>query len=278
MINIIFAPPRTGKTSYMTHCLNEYAYNYERYRAMNREIELKNVNGFKLTVPGCCVSANYDLMFRKFGYSRRVARRINPYRLGFKNEHVRTHFNFPHEVIGITEGQKYLNSRMSLFFPDWQSRWYEQHGHNDLDILIDTQRPGLIDLNIRELAMFTEILSTNTKIDKLGRVCEVRWVIREIPNHSLYELYISSGKCNTDCFVEREVISHVNVFSIYDSQSCKPKFYEGHFDEDFDVKLSEPSGPKLEDYVRYLERFDDELPKGFYQKPNNVDKNKRKER
>ena len=257
MINIIFAPPRTGKTSYMTYCLNKAAYDSERLRSLRREIAFKNANGFRLTAPECCVSANYDLIFRKFGYSRRVGRRINPYRLGFNNKSVDVHFNFPFEVIGITEAQKYLNSRMSLFFPDWQSRWYEQHGHNGLDIFLDTQRPGLIDLNIRELSMFTEVLSTNTRLNEFGRVKEVRWVIREIPSHAMYERYISSGKRDKDCYVEREVVSDIDVFSIYDSQSCKPKFYDGHLDQDFDVQLSEPIGATVEDYMAYIKQFDD---------------------
>ena len=70
---------------------------------------------------------------------------------------VETHLNYPYEVIGIQEAQKYLNSRKSKNFPDWQSRWYEQHRHNNLDILMDVQRPGLVDVNIRELAQFIDI-------------------------------------------------------------------------------------------------------------------------
>ena len=155
MITIIFAPPRTGKTVLMTHLANEFAFNRERNRQMRREIRLKQATGFDLikTVPVHCVSSNYDMTFHKYRYSVRHNRRINPYRLGFANPFVDTHFNLPYEVICITEAQKYLNSRMSMYFPDWQSRWYEQHGHNNLDIYLDTQRPMLIDVNIRELIL-----------------------------------------------------------------------------------------------------------------------------
>ena len=38
MINIIFAPPRTGKTCFMTHIANDYAFDKVRNRAMAREI------------------------------------------------------------------------------------------------------------------------------------------------------------------------------------------------------------------------------------------------
>ena len=122
-ITIIFAPPRTGKTSFMTHLLNTYAFDRNRTKKMISEIQRKNRNGFNLSIPKHTVSANYDITFRKFGYSPRHNRRINPYRLGFCNDFVETHFNYPFEVIGITEAQKYLNSRMSLYFPEWQSRW-----------------------------------------------------------------------------------------------------------------------------------------------------------
>ena len=143
MITIIFAPPRTGKTCFMTHIANTIAFDRQRTRAMQAEIMNKQQNGFDAihTIPAHCVSANYDMTLRKFGYSLRYNRRINPFRLGFYNPFVETHFNLPYESIFITEAQKYLNSRMSAYFPDWQSRWYEQHGHNSLDIWLDTQRP-----------------------------------------------------------------------------------------------------------------------------------------
>ncbi len=184
-IYIIFAPPRTGKTCFMTHKLNEYAFDRERNSLMRHEIINKNNNGFKLSLPKHCVSSNYDICFRKYGYSPRFNRRINPYRLGFDNPFVKTHFNFPYEVIGITEAQKYLNSRMSMYFPEWQSRWYEQHGHDNLDIFLDTQRPMLIDVNIRELASFIEIVKLKIYYDEYGKVKKLKWTIRNIENSSI---------------------------------------------------------------------------------------------
>ena len=44
------------------------------------------------------------------------------------------------------------------------------------------------------------------------------------------------GKKDKSCYSEEIVIADYNVFALYDSQSCKPKFYAGHFDEDFDLK------------------------------------------
>lgn len=265
MITIIFAPPRTGKTCFMTHMLNISAFDRERNKSMKREITIKNLNGFNLSLPKHCVSSNYDITFRKYGFSPRHNRRINPYKLGFKNEYVETHFNFPYEMIGITEAQKYLNSRMSMYFPEWQSRWYEQHGHNNLDIYLDTQRPMLIDVNIRELAQFVEIIKLKLSYDRFGKVKKLKWTIRRIENSALFDIYIASGKKDKSCYKEETVTANYNVFALYSSQSCKPKFYDGHFEDDFDINESEVLPETIEGYIKYLEDNDDELPKGYYQ-------------
>ena len=218
------------------------------------------------TLPTHCVSANYDMVFHKRRYSPRYSRRINPYRLGFANPFVDTHFNLPFERIFITEAQKYLNSRMSMYFPDWQSRWYEQHGHNDLDVYLDTQRPMLIDVNIRELSQFIEIMRLEFSYNGYGRIDGMRWHIRRIENSSLFDKYMASGKQDKTCYTEDIVTADYNVFDCYDSQCCKPKFYEGHFDSDFDYSIATPTEQTREGYMRYLAENDDELPDGYYQK------------
>lgn len=268
MITIIFAPPRTGKTCFLTHMARETAFDRSRTRLMQAELLAKQANGFNAlqTIPTHCVSANYDLTLRKFGYSERHNRRINPYRLGFANYEVQTHFNFPYETIFITEAQKYLNSRMSRFFPDWQSRWYEQHGHDNLDIWLDTQRPMLIDVNIRELAQFVEIMKLDIKYDDCGKPCKLTWYIRRIPHSSAFDKYMASGKADGSCYTEDVVTANYNVFDCYDSQSCKPKFYDGHLKSDIDYFVPQPTEATLDGYIQYLTELDDELPQGYYKK------------
>ena len=268
MITIIFAPPRTGKTCFLTHIARETAFDRNRSKLMQREIMLKQESGFTglQTVPVHCVSANYDMQLRKFGYPPRLNRRINPFKLGYINPFVKTHFNLPYECICITEAQKYLNSRMSTWFPDWQSRWYEQHGHNNLDIWLDTQRPMLIDVNIRELSQFIEIMKLDLKYNDFGKVCGLKWTIRQIDNSALFDKYMTSGKTDKSCYTENTVTADYNVFDCYDSQSCKLKFYDGHLDEDFDYSPAIPCDNTIDGYIKYLEENDDELPQGFYQK------------
>lgn len=55
------------------------------------------------------------------------------------------------------------------------------------------------------------------------------------------------------------------MFALYSSQSCKPKFYEGHLDEDFDIQESEKLEESVEGYIKFLQENDDEIPENYYQ-------------
>ena len=266
MITIIFGVPRAGKTALMTHLLNTAMFDRDRFRCMSKAIQYKNENGFTLSTPRHCICANYDVVGRKFGYKPRYSRRINPFRLGYANDKVKTHFIEPYSVIGITEGQKYLNSRMSAFYPDWQSRWYEQHGHNDYDIYIDVQRPKLIDINIRELSKFIEIIEKKNKTDRNGRVKSITWRVRCFDSSAELDEYFASGKKDKTTYTEQTITAKYNVHDCYNSQMCKPKFYDGHINEDFDTKEHEPLIEDIDGYIKYLQEVDDELPDNFYEK------------
>lgn len=248
----------------MTHLLNMIMFDRERFKDMQRAIEQKQLGGFSLTVPRHCVVANYDIVGKKFGYSRRLSRRINPFKIGYANDKVKTHFLEPYTAVGITEGQKYFNSRLSKYYPDWQSRWYEQHGHNNYDIFIDVQRPNLIDINIRELACFIEIIKKTNITDKDGKIIGIKWVVRKFEGSAELDQYVSSGKKDKTCYTEEVIIADYNVHECYNSQMCKPKFYDRHLNEDFDTVEHTPLVENIDGYICYLKENDDELPDGFY--------------
>lgn len=262
----IFAEPRFGKTAFATYLANQFMFDKTRNKQMTCEILQKNSNGFNYSIPKHCVFTNYDVIGRKFGYSKRFAYRFNPYRLGYSNEVVNTILTIPYGVYIIDEAQKYLNSRMSLYYPAWQSRFYEQHGHNYLDIYLIVQRPNLIDVNIRELSSFIEIVKMDISYNVFGDPDKVVWKIRKIDNSFLLDRYLNSGKLDKSCYTEEKIIAPGYILNCYDCRSCKPKHYEGHLEGDFELLESEPFNDSLESYIKYLEKFDDELPKGFYQK------------
>ncbi len=68
-----------------------------------------------------------------------------------------------------------------------------------------------------------------------------------------------------------KITANYNVFNCYDSTSCKPKFYDGRFDNDIDYLFSSKTEETLDGYIEYLLNNDDELPDKFYQ-PRSVKK------
>ena len=264
MITIIFGAPRAGKTALMTHFLTQAMFDRERMRKMRNAIKYMNNGGFNFSIPKHPVVANYDVVGHKFGYTPRLSKTINPFRLGYANEKVKTHFLEPFTVIGITEGQKYFNSRMSISYPDWQSRWFEQHGHNHYDIYIDVQRPKLIDVNIRELSSFIEIVKKDNKVDNKGKIVAIKWLVRCFESSAELESYFASGKKVKTTYLEKTIKIDYNVHNNYNSQMCKPKFYAGHIEEDYDTVEHKPLVENLDGYIDYLKSVDDELPKDFY--------------
>ena len=259
MITIIFGPPRIGKTAFMVYLLNKVAFDFERNRAMQRELEFKNANGFNLTIPKHCASANFEIEFRKMGYYPRKARIIDPKKLGFGGPDRQTHFVLPYETIGIMEAQEFFNSRKFAEFEPWQSNFFEQHGHNHLDLLLDTQRPGLIDLNIRALANFIEIRSLYVNFDKIGWFKNIVWTIRSFDNYGAVEEYMRSAKKDRSLYTQSRVISEQNVLKRYNSWSLEPKFYAGHLDKDFDLEYCKSFGPTKDDYKQFLKDIEEKV-------------------
>lgn len=242
MITIIFGPPRAGKTALMVKMLNDVAFDKARNGAMQKVITDKNENeGFHLTVPTHCAAANFEITFRKQGFRPRQARVIDPNRLGFyagENSKVKPHFMLPYETYGIMEAQGYYNSRNFANFPAWQSNLFEQHGHNHINFILDTQRPGLIDVNIRDLANFIEIRDLRVNYDKNAFLSSIVWTVREFDNAGLVDEYMKSGKRDKALYNERRIITDRNIFKQYNSWSLESKFYTGHENEDFDLQYS----------------------------------------
>lgn len=260
-ILIIFAPPRTGKTCFMSYLASEAMYDYDRTAAMRSEVmRLNYEEGFNLEIPPNVVSANYDITGYKYLCSEMKNRRINPYRLGIKElapPEAKLHLDIPYGVYFIQEGQRYLNSRRFNSFPDFQSRWYETLGHNYMNAVIDCQRPNLIDKNVRDLCTcFCEIKNLDILTNKFGDITGLRWEIRLIKNSFDLDLYLQSGGRDESYFTTEHITADYNVFDIYDSFSCRARFYKGREKESFEFDSD----------------VDDELPSWFYKSESKKEK------
>lgn len=231
MITIIFGKPGVGKTAYMVANALEYLGMTEQSRQLHRYTcsKISSIGG-KYTMPAKPpVYTNFPVTVQ-CGYRKyRSSYYIDGFHLGFDNPFVPVVAVAPGSKIYLTEAQRYYNSRLSTEFPDWSSRYFEEHRHYGLDIMLDVQRPGLIDLNIRELCeQFVEVVGLEHDRDYAGNILASRFVLRCWSDWKYVDAYLSSSAEKYDEF---EYIYEGNVFRSYRSESYFNNFLPA---EDYD--------------------------------------------
>ena len=263
----IFGEPGKGKTSLMVHLLNLSNFDFTRFNnCINGLLEISEKFGIEfINAPKThCFSNLTTLTFFKFGYSRQKCNYINPFELGFKNPYIDVNFIPPYSMVGIDEAQNYFDSRMSFYYPSWQSRYFEKHRHFDLDFFLCSQRADLIDINIRALSSFIEIQNLKVKRNKNGEVVKLVWKVREISNFKAYEKYMASNGKDKSTFTNKKIVANYDVFKCYDSQSEYCKFVEPslYFKAEFIECVNDLDN--REQLVEYLSKYNTQRPDNFY--------------
>lgn len=222
MITIVFGKPGSGKTAYMTadavRYMNNSAECLELQRVSSAQVAELNAG---YTLPTLSpVYSNYPITV-PYGYGkRRVSFYVDGFHMGFANDFVPVVFLPPESRIYLAEAQRYYNSRKNKDFPEWVSRYFEEHRHYGLNIMLDVQRPGLIDVNIRELCeRFVEVQQLRHQIDGAGNILRTVFLLREFPDWKTVDKYLNgddkAGKTVAEKF-EGNVFSHYKSKSYYD--------------------------------------------------------------
>lgn len=266
MITAVFAPPRTGKTAWITaqalsHMRGRQAR--EDVRFSRRIIEPLQNNGFMFSLPENIkhlVFADFPIWDKRGAVT---SWEINGFDLGLPNKQHKVKFIPPGSVLILDEFQKYLNSRDFQRLADFVSRFYELHGHWYLRIYVAIQRPMLIDKNVRELITevveIKEMKHTYTH-DLLTRT---QWDCRVFSNMALAVRYIESGK--TLQAGEKQVYTfNGNIFKHYNAQNFFPFFLRDNYTrESFDMVPSFVCGNSMRDIKLFNSIYTFETPETF---------------
>ena len=238
MITVVFGKPRVGKTAYMVadivKYLNRSAEGLDLYHRCCEEIEVINADGFRFVKPlHCPVYTNFAVNVQTGYNGFEGSYYIDGFRLGFENDNVEVLPVLPCSRIYLSEAQRYYNSRNSgvKALPDWVSRFYEEHGHFDLTIWLDMQRPGLLDLNIRELVTeFIFIEKMENKFDLMGNIVASRWKYKVFDDWKYTERFIDTGDGKEG--KDGEKVFDGNIFDFYRSKCYRSQFIpQGNFAE-----------------------------------------------
>lgn len=231
----------------------------QRSRAKVNELNVNRPQ--KLILPDRApIYFNYEAVF-KVGYKKRFSPYwINGFYIGLENENIPTQTIFPYGELHITEGQRYWDSRESSSMPDWVSRWFETHGHSDINIYIDVQRAKLIDVNIRALA--TKIIEVQRMVhikDVYGQILKTVWCCREFTSTQDYETYVAGGRV---AYASTNYVHEGNIFENYNHQSCSEDFVPKGNDNYSALEM--PVKVKGNDIPAAMKMFySTAMPKGF---------------
>ena len=80
-------------------------------------------------------------------------------------------------------------------------------------------KSGLIDLNIRELSKFIEIVSLDVLEDKNQWFDKMVWTVRYFDSSFALDCYMKSGKTDSRFYTEQQVVADYNVLDFYNSWS-----------------------------------------------------------
>lgn len=222
----IYGPPGAGKGCLQTSLIEDLYYKegFDVYRNCCSAIDDYNLkNNRKLSKPSRVpFYSDFEVKF-KVGYKKFYSTYFeNGFYFGLENDRLPSMYVPPYSKVFLTEVQRYYDSRKSSSLPDFVSRLYEMHRHFHLDIYLDLQRLGLLDLNIREL-LSKVIYIENLKVvkNKLDEVHHVEWICREFESAKDADAYIDNG-ANVGKVVT--FYHEGDIFENYNSFSNEEKF------------------------------------------------------
>ena len=267
MITIVFGKPRAGKTAFMVadavRYMNYSQDIYDLQQSCISQVHSFNDEEKRFSIPEWApVYSNFRISVPCGSLAPVESYYIDGFHMGFENPDVDIMPVLPSARIYLSEAQRYYNSRRSKDLPDWISRFYEEHGHFGLNIMLDVQRPGLIDVNIRELCeCFIEVQGMKNKYDNRGNIIRSTFIVRVFPDWKCVDKYISTGDA---CYQEQKVVFNGCVFDFYRSMCYYNEFIPTS--EDFST-IRHLNGGTDDDTVKQAKRmYQQTPPEGFYGK------------
>ena len=246
--------------------LATYEEGYNNYLNCCKAIQELNEAGFNFKYPiqKHTTYFNGNVHFRPIGLKAKDTYTFNPWLLGLPSLEHDTHLFLPYGQITIDEAQTFFNSRMSMLFPAYVSRFFELHRQFDLNITLIAQRAGLIDLNIREIAqelLYVEDLDLEE--DSLGNLVKATWKIRKFTDNSDLEHYIDGKK---DLGEEIIIECNENLYKFYDTKFYKFLFLNKRRNQEFLQRSLAPFKYSPEICDMLSEVYKAQAPEGYYKK------------
>lgn len=267
MIRIISGKPGKGKTLYAIYLmmLSSAVNGYKRYLKSCKEIQYLNSCGYNFSYPQQKHVTYFNGQAR-ISMSGRPVKNIytfNPWKLALPTRTNDVQLFFPYSDLFIDEAQRFYNSRLYQKFPQCVSRLYELHRQWGLTITLICQRPGLIDLNIRQLAEELIWIEDVELIEgSSGNLLKATWKLRKFTSNADLERYLDGHK---ELGEIETVECTENLYKFYDTFFFKFLFLNRRKNQDFLQKCLQPFkySPKIVDALSDV--YSAEAPPEYYE-------------
>lgn len=134
---------------------------------------------------------------------------------------------YPGAVIFIDEAQDEFNSKNDL--PRAVSAFFEKHRHADYEIWLASQRPILINKDIRDLSRhFVQINNLEMDVACFGIVCGLTWHCCEFDSRADVDEYVDlskRGKSELINYRKTEYNDTGDILDWFDSKSCLAEYF-----------------------------------------------------
>ncbi len=134
---------------------------------------------------------------------------------------------YPGAVIVIDEAQNEFNSKADL--PRAVSAFFEKSRHADFEIWVASQRPILINKDIRDLSRHFIQIYENLEMTEthFGIICGLKWHCREFDSRADVDEYVElskKGKGETVSYSETTYAGGGEILDYYDSKTYRQDY------------------------------------------------------
>lgn len=224
----LFGERGAGKSAFLMNVIDDIYFNHgeEIFENSRRIVEEQNKKRkTKLTLP--CKVPIYCINF-KCKITNPDGSIYEPYylkgsELGIGKKYKKI---YPGAVIIIDEAQNELNSKSDL--KREVSAFFEKSRHADFEIWIASQRPILINKDIRDLSHhFIQICKLEMDVAPFDIICGLKWHCREFNSRADVDEYADLSKSEQDANVNYRETVHTGAGEIteyYDSKGLLEEY------------------------------------------------------
>ena len=262
---VIWGKRRTGKSSLAGKFMSEFM----RPDIARRDVDTSRSICDKLNEAGYVIrppndhTVFCDTYFETKGFMRKnnSAYKFNGVGFGLPNEIHTTSLLCPCGRYFLDETQDLFDSHLGAL-PTFITKAIELSGQYKLFLCFIAQRPKRLHIDIRDLAIFIEVVELRNVYNKYNILLATYWVCNIIYDNAVLETYLSNKDPK---LIDKTVVFKYkgNIFNCYDSNYFIPMFVRGKENEGLTLEKTTRTQFSVEYFKEYFKNRVIDIPETF---------------